>query len=810
MKPRSILYALALVFIFPGHTLAEPGEVLSDGWRFHLGNAPGAEAPGHDDSAWRDVRVPHDWAIEGPFIAEADGGTGKLPWKGQGWYRRGFTLPENGGDQRVYLDFDGVMAFPKVYVNGKLAGEWDYGYNSFRVDATDFVNWGGDNVLAVHVDTRRWGSRWYPGAGIYRKVVLTVENPVHVAHWGVQVLAEPAADGPSSATVTTRIENHSENAVDIVLRQEILDPHGNVAADAELKLETGSAARAEAIIGMPVADPLLWDVDHPHLYTLVTRVLRDGVELDSVETRFGFRSFEFTADDGFHLNGRRVQLYGVNMHHDLGPLGGAFNRRAAQRQLEIMREMGVNALRTAHNPPAPEVLELCDEMGIVVWDEVFDKYAWTAGRPDLEPPLEAFSKRQIEALVRRDYNHPSIVLWSTGNEVWIGDELEGITPERAAMMADYVRELDPSRPVTQAGHVEASVDGKNWATFDVMGWNYGRRYMAYRNRYPDRPIIYSESASTFSTRGYYDPELPETDTDYSEGYQLSSYDLNAAEWSDIPDFEFNLMETDTYVAGEFVWTGFDYIGEPTPHPQQARSSFFGIADLVGLPKDRYWLYRSHWRPDVTTVHILPHWNWPNRVGKNVPVFVYTNGDEAELFLNGESLGKRRKGELPPGATGDDYYDVTYRYRLRWDEVAYAPGELRAVAYKDGNVIGEAVVETTGAPARLHLSADRGTVAADGEDLVFVTVSALDTDGRPHPLANDLVTFEIEGPGRIEAVGNGNPLSLEPFRADRRQLFYGKAMLIVRPHDGEAGTIKIRALSAELEAVEIEVEATNGG
>jgi hypothetical protein len=573
-------------------------------------------------------------------------------------------------------------------------------------------------------------------------------------------------------------------------------------------------------------------------------------------------------------------------------------------------------------------------MGILVWDEVFDKYAWTAGRPDLEPPLEEFARRQIEATIRRDFNHPSIVVWSTGNEVWIEEEREGISPERVEMMADMVRELDLSRPVAQAGHIPPSVDGKNWAALDLMGWNYGRRYMNYRKQYPDRPIIYSESASTFSTRGYYDPELPTRDTDYSDAYQISSYDLNAAAWSDIPDFEFKLMETDTYVAGEFVWTGFDYLGEPTPHADHARSSYFGIVDLAGFPKDRFWLYRSHWRPDETTVHILPHWNWPNRINKNVPVFVYTNGDSAELFLNGESLGVRRKGEVPDWApnmalqgtasaasgdaaaaadgnmdsewrhegaaagswwridlgsvqtvaqfsadllskdnnfayvievsadgqdwqkvvehptnriprwsgpsriihqvpetqaryvqivfseavnleqqqevpvglkefmvfseeTGNDYYDVTYDYRLRWNEVGYQPGELKAVAYKDDEVIGEAMVETTGAPAKLELVADRDAISADGEDLVFVTVNALDTEGRQHPLAHDLVYFEVEGAGEIEAVANGNPLSFEPFKANRRQLFYGKALLIVRPWSGKGGTITVKATSPEL-------------
>jgi beta-galactosidase len=806
MIARKLTPATLCLFLVAtlGSALAAPAETLSEGWRFHLGAAPGAEALSYDDTAWRELRLPHDWAIEGPFDAAAEGGTGKLPWKGEGWYRRAFSLPENDG-QRVYFDFDGVMAFPQVYVNGQLAGEWDYGYNGFRVDATEWVKWGEENLLAVHVDTRKWGSRWYPGAGIYRKVGMTVTAAIHLGHWGIQVVATPKPNGPALASVKTRVENHTPGETKVTVRHEIADPSGRTVATGQASLNLGAGKEAESELELSVPDALRWDTDHPNLYTLRTTVLREGAVLDSQETRFGFRSFEFTADDGFHLNGRRVQLYGVNNHHDLGPLGGAFNRRAAQRQLEILQEMGVNALRTAHNPPAPEVLDLCDEMGIVVWDEVFDKYAWTAGRPDLEPPLPEFARRQTEALIRRDFNHPSVVTWSTGNEVWMGDEQEGVTPERMKMMADIVRELDPTRPVSHAGHIPESADGKNFADLDLMGWNYMRRYANYRKQHPDKPIIYSESASTFSTRGYYDPEFPTEKTDYSSAYQLSSYDLNAAPWSDIPDREFRYMAQDDFVAGEFVWTGFDYLGEPTPHTDQARSSFFGIVDLAGFPKDRYWLYRSHWRPDKTTVHILPHWNWPNRVGKNVPVFVYTNGDSAELFLNGESLGLRRKGEAPARTGEEDYYDVTYDYRLRWNEVAYAPGELKAVAYKNGKAIGESRVETTGAAAKLELIADREEVNADGEDLVFVTVNALDAEGRQHPLAHDLVHFTISGPAEIAAVGNGNPLSFEPFRADRRQLFYGKALLILRPLPGEGGTVTVTAVSADLEGAELAVE-----
>ncbi|RME69232.1 MAG: DUF4982 domain-containing protein, partial [Verrucomicrobia bacterium] len=854
LRARLHLAVLALLAMVapafsPLHAATETHR-LSEGWRFARGPQPeAAAAPDFDDTGWTAVRVPHDWAIAGPFDPAAHGSTGKLPWKGEGWYRHTFRLPAARIGSCIYLEFDGVMAFPTIFVNGHRAGAWDYGYTSFRIDATPWVRWGEDNTLAVHVDTRRWGSRWYPGAGIYRKVRLVITEPLHIGHWGVQVRTngdERQGIRPDTATVATTVVNHRDTAAACTVAVTILDPAGRAVASADAPLTIPAGGTATASASLHVDHPQLWDIDSPHLYRAHLSLRADGRETDTVTVRFGFRTFAFTADDGFHLNGRRVQLRGVNLHHDLGPLGAAFNRRAAQRQLEIMQAMGVNALRTSHNPPAPEVLDLCDEMGILVWDEVFDKYDATAGRPDLQPPLPAFSRRHIHATVRRDFNHPSIVVWSTGNEVSGDPAVEGITPERVAMMADFVREIDTTRPVGQGCHIPSLVDGRNFAALDLTGWNYARRYMNYRRQWPDRPIVYSESASTVSTRGYYEPDLPLRPTERSPTLQVSSYDLNAADWSDIPDVEFARMEQDRFVAGEFVWTGFDYLGEPTPFDAQARSSYFGIVDLCGFPKDRYYLYKSYWRPDETTVHILPHWNWPERIGKTVPVFVYTNGDSAELFLNGVSLGRRHKGERPthppdlardaavaasseaPGhvAAGaidtdadtlwrpaesdaspwlaldlgqarpvrrvmietvnkendyswvletsadgtcwtvvaekamapvprwsgpvrafqdidvttrhirlrftgsqreapwglrrlalfaersdNDYYDVTYDYRLRWNDVIYQPGELRAVAYRDGRIIGEATVRTAGAPAALRVSADRTALAA---------------------------------------------------------------------------------------------------
>ena len=611
-------------------------------WRFAQGELPGAEASGFDDSAWQPVRLPHDWAISGPFNPREDGYAGKLPWRGVGWYRKSFTLAEVDRGRRVYFDFDGVMAFPKVYVNGQLAGEWDYGYMSFRVDATPYVKFGQANVIAVLADTRRHGTRWYPGAGIYRKVTMTICDPVHVAHWGTYVTTPEVSDASATVRVRSTVENHSEAESKVDVEIVLLDPDGRVAATGSKSDTVPAGGSQELDQSLAVKNLQRWDIANPKLYTARTLVRLGGKVVDGEDTTFGLRTFRFTADDGFHLNGRRVQLYGACLHHDQGPLGAAFYPRAMQRQLEIMRDMGCNAVRTSHNPPAPELLDLCDRMGMVVWDECFDKWDGTADRVNREP-LQEYGEKQIRNFVIRDRNHPCVVIWSIANEIGPqSGRREGMSAENVKFMSDFVRKYDPTRPVGAAFHIPQMAAQGILESLDVGGWNYARRYSIHRERYPDKPIIYSESASALSTRGFYELPLPTGKTQYSRKMQVDSYDHNAAPWSDIADREFQLMEKDRFVAGEFVWTGFDYLGEPTPFSREARSSYFGIVDLCGIPKDRFYLYRSCWRPDVITVHILPHWNWPDRVGQNVPIYVYTNGDSAELLLNGRSLGRRTK------------------------------------------------------------------------------------------------------------------------------------------------------------------------
>jgi beta-galactosidase len=897
------------------------------GWRFTKGDPPGAEQSDYDDSMWATLRLPHDWAIAGPFERNApSGSTGRLPWKGVGWYRKQFDLDRESGD-RVYLDFDGVMAFPKVYVNGKLAGQWDYGYTSFRIDATPFVNLRGRNVVAVRVDTTQHETRWYPGAGIYRKVRLELRKPVHLAQWGVFIRTPQVTDRRATVPVEAVIESHSNMATEAAVEFIILDSNGNELRrrTRQITIEPGQETINESF---DLESPRRWDINDPARYTLRTILRLGGHVVDQQHNAFGIRTVELTTN-GLHLNGRRVQLQGVCLHHDQGPLGAAFYTRAMERQLEIMMDMGVNAIRTAHNPPAPELLDLCDRMGLLVWDECFDKWDATAGRVGSAPSHEEHAERHLRSMVMRDRNHPCVFVWSIGNEIAPGGD--GLTPERIKMMRDVVRKYDATRPVGIASNLPELGRGPIFDALDFAGWNYGRHYGQYHQYHPDKPIIYSESASTVSTRGFYELPLPSSKTDYSRQLQVSSYDYNAAPWADIPDREFELMKQDRFVAGDFVWSGIDYLGEPTPI-DKARSSYFGAVDLCGIPKDRFWLYRSHWRPAEPTVHILPHWNWPGRVGKPVPVFVYTNGDSAELFLNGRFLGRRIKGEAPPrpenfaaGArvtasssradspptlvvdgnyiqrwcasssdphqwlqldlresrhvkcleisfereakrygyvvkasndqrdwktivthavsnqskSGDDqiagmhavdisaryirieidnvrsvpwatywacirevgaypeavesaFYLPTYDYRLRWNEVPYEPGELKVVAYRNRERIGEATVRTAGPPAKVRLTPDRTRLAATGDDLSYVLVEALDKDGVLCPLADNQISFVIDGPAEIAGVGNGNPISFEPFQDSMRRLFHGKAMLIVRTIDGEAGNIQIRA------------------
>ena len=821
MKTKAFLYSILIA------ALSAFGEdcVLSDGWKFCRDDdgalATAAISPDFDDSSWRTVEVPHDWAIEGPFDAKSkDGDTGKLPWRGVGVYRRPFVVSARDAAGTVALDFDGVMARPKVYVNGKFAGGWDYGYQSFRVDATAFVV-PGTNCLVVVADTRRQRSRWYPGGGINRKVVLKTMPRAHFAYNGIAITT-PVAE-KERAIVHVRWEvTHAVADAQVKVRVLLEDVEKACRTVAATCGQAALPDTSRGELSIELAHPQLWDVVSPCLYEAEC-TFSSGSETATERVRFGIRKIAFPvgtgADanvwekNGFHLNGRRVQLKGVNLHEDMGLLGRAYSRSAVRRQLLLMKDMGANALRTSHNPVAPETLDMCDELGLLVWDECFDKWDDTASRlPDEQ--LEPFVERNLRTFVRRDRNHPSVIVWSMGNEIGYcaGDKKDfthdpdGMTRERCARFRDVMRREDATRPIGNGNRPHVAKDEffrmDIWRDLDITGWNYLGSHEKAKVTYPEKPIIYSESASAGSTYGFY--AGPST---RPHGYrvgaefaakQMDSYDLGTT--IDIADLEFDRMEKSPWCAGEFVWTGIDYLGEPIPFREDARSSYFGIVDLVGVPKDRYWLYRAYWNEKAETVHILPHWNWEGKEGEKIPVFVYTSGDAAELFVNGRSQGMRQKGEYDlPGGRTNSCYRVCGKYRLMWFDTLYEPGELKAVAYRQGKRIGEASVRTAGKPIALKMAPDY----SDGE-MCFVQVDAIDASGVRDPLATNRLSLAVSGPGRIVAVGNGNPCAYESFvDASAHSLFFGKAVVAVR-RDG-AGKIVLTVTAEGLKPSQIRID-----
>lgn len=742
--------ALLLVALVASDLTADPSasaalpytETLSTGWTFTPG---GSETP-------RPVTLPHDWAIARSFDFKSDsdangdtGNTGALPWRGTGTYRRTLRLPKAWAQDVIpALEFDGVMSRPEVFLDGKRIGGWNYGYLGFRVELANHVRYGEDMELVVTCDTTHQRSRWYPGAGIYREVRLVADKANDRALPGSVVITTPVVT-PDRAVVNVRWET----------------PKGPASTRFE------------------IATPRLWTLDDPHLYTY---------ELFGRTYRYGVRTMEWTKD-GFFLNGRPVKFRGVNLHSDLGPLGMAFDVSAARRQLEIMKEMGVNALRTSHNPSAPQMLDLCDEMGILVWDECFDKWDATSGRLPHED-LEGYVLGNLTAFVRRDRNHPCVFVWSLGNEIapawrpnWYGAACaDGTTRERVKLFADAVRALDPTRPVAMGCSFTEAIELGHLQDLDLTGWNYRALYRQMRAKYPEKPVLYSESSSVMSTIGHYESVLPTNKVYYGKNtLDLTSYDYGAADWSDIPDLDLSREAADAYLAGQFVWTGIDYLGEPCVNWFRNRSSLFGICDLTGLPKDRYYLYRSLWNTKDETVHLLPHWTWPGMEGKPIPVFCYASGDRAELFVNGKSQGVRRKGERQE--TG--YYAVTDDFRFRWLTVPYEPGELKVVAYRGDTKIGEEVVLTAGPAAALTLSLEKRDTS-DGA-LRFVRTSVVDAKGVTVPDAADKVTYDIVG-GTIVAIGNGSNSSLEPFQETNAQsLFHSRGVVYIRKTPGAERT-----------------------
>lgn len=814
--------------------LPSANEFINDKSKHHqrpAGN-PGGDFPfvqnDFDDQLWQQINLPHDWAIKGPFYtgnnAVVGGGMGRLPSQGVAWYRRKLDITAADRGKSVYLDIDGAMSYAIVWLNGNLVGGWPYGYNSFRLDLTPYIKPGGDNQLAIRLDNPNNSSRWYPGGGIYRNVWLVKLAPTHVAQWGTFITTRNVSASSATVDLAVDIENRSTAAQTIQLVTDVyaLD---NQLQQSEKKIVGFPKAMSAVAAGekltfkssVTIKDPLLWAPlpnQKPHLYEAVTKVYANGKIVDVYKTRFGIRSLQFDPIKGLSVNGKQLRIQGVNQHHDLGALGAAFNTRAAERQLEILRELGCNAIRLAHNPPAPELLDLTDRMGFLVIDEIFD--CWEKGKTPLDFHLifPDWYEADTRSFIRRDRNHPSIIAWSFGNEVG-----EQYTAETGAALAKkihaIVREEDSTRPATASMNY-AKPDMPFPGVMDILSLNYqgegirdapayahlkGIRtsplYPSFQKKFPDKFIVSSESASTLSTRGSYvfpvsnGTSAPVSDTTGGDpkNQYVSAYELYTAQFGASPDKVFATQDQHPYVAGEFVWSGFDYLGEPTPY-YTARSSYSGIIDLAGFKKDRFYLYQSRWRAELPMVHILPHWNWPDRVGKITPVHVFTSGDEAELFLNGRSLGRKKKH--------------AFEYRLRWDSVRYEPGELKIIAYKSGKKWAEQITRTTGSAAQLKIMADRKIIHADGEDVSFITVQVADKNGLPVAEANNTVSFTIEGPGEILATDNGDPANLVSFASKERQAYFGLVLVIVRSEKGKAGTIKIKALSNGLKTASVEL------
>jgi beta-galactosidase len=782
--------------------------------------------PAFEVSHWRTVELPHDWGVESPFDPALPGDTGKLPWFGVAWYRKTFPLPASDAGRRIYLELDGAMSYATVWCNGDLIGGWPYGYSSWRVELTGHLKPGADNTLAVRLENPRESSRWYPGGGLYRNIWLLKTAPVAIAQWGVSVATPKVTETSALVSVSTTVENATPDARDVSVSVELYaaDTRGvavgsPLAAGTAQRVTLAPGERSNFSHTLRVANPRCWDLKERHRHVARVSVCCGGGEADAVWTPFGIRTLAHTATEGFLLNGRRVPLRGVCNHHDLGALGAAVNERALERQLEILQAMGCNALRTSHNPPAPELLELCDRMGFLVMVEAFD--CWRVGkkRDDYGRLFDDWHEKDLRAMVRRDRNHPCVVQWSIGNEI-----LEQFSPggwTLAALLAGIVREEDRTRPVTAGlNGVESPYRGFQLAV-DVVGFNYKpQEYARLREVHPHLPVMGAETASCISSRGEYMYPVSAHPGGGRQGNHVSSYDLYAPEWATSPDVEFAAQDRAPHVMGEFVWTGFDYLGEPTPYgsdttnllnyadpadralaaqrlaelgaqPTPSRSSYFGIVDLAGFPKDRYYLYQARWRPEHPMAHLLPHWTWPEAVGRITPVHVYTSGDEAELFLNGQSLGRKRR--------------EPHTYRLRWDEVVYAPGELRVVAYRQGRPWAEDVQVTAGPEAAVQLIPDRPRLRGDGRDLVFVTARIVDADGRLAPRAARRVRFVVDAPAEIAAVDNGDPTDLEAFQSADRRAFNGLALAIVRARSASTGRVVLRAEAEGLGSVQIELD-----
>jgi len=809
MKPRNLfLYITALQCFQLTQAQFRVETVLTDNWKFHKGSSETAFQKDFDDKTWETVTVPNDWAIYGPFDKEIDkqvvaieqngekvasektGRTGSLPYIGEGWYRNQFTLPYYKTGQKVLIQFDGAMSEPKVYLNGQKVGEWNYGYNYFYIDITNQVVEGSKNTLAVQLSNKGFSSRWYPGAGLYRNVRIIVKNQESIDQWGTYITTPFINASLAKVNIKTKVTGSNLRLLTYIL---------NAKGDTVATNQTETLFGTEFDQNIAVQNPQLWSPETPYLYTAVEK-LYAGAELkDETKTRFGIREISYKPSVGFSLNGHVRKFKGVCLHHDLGPLGSAINVAALRRQLTILKDMGCDAIRSSHNMPSLEQLELCDEMGFMFLAESFDEWAKPKVKNGYSRFFNTDAEKDVVNLVHATRNHPCIVMWSAGNEVPDQSGSEGV--KRAKWLQDIFHREDPTRPVTVGmDQVKATMASGFGALLDIPGLNY--RVPLYEDAYKAFPqgfILGSETASTVSSRGVYKFPVEKSSKKQYDDRQCSSYDLEYCSWSNLPEEDFIMEDTKPWVIGQFVWTGFDYLGEPTPYDNMwpSRSSYFGICDLAGLPKDRYYLYRSKWNTKENTLHILPHWNWARREGQTTPVFVYTNYDSAELFVNGKSQGVQKKNDASPQS----------KYRLMWMDVKYEPGTLKVVAYdKDGKPVAEKQVVTAGKPYRLVLEPDRTILQADGNDISYVTVSVVDKKGNPCPLVNEQLKFSVSGQGRYLAACNGDATSLELFHLPTMKLFNGKLVVLVQSTTN-AGTITLSVQGETLKETNVQIKST---
>ena len=801
MKTRMTLLALLLPAIAMGQ---QRREMNLKSWEFS-----------RDNASWQQVNIPHDWAIAGPFdkkwdlqrvaieqngekeATEKSGRSGALPWIGEGWYRTSIDIPK--GYETAELLFDGAMAEPRVTINGSEAGYWAYGYNAFRIDATPYIKDGRLNI-SVHLQNKEESSRWYPGAGLYRPVTLVLRQRTHFDDWGFYVHTIDLRNGKAVVEAEATVVNADKQ---MTVSMALIGPDGKRTAVGDQRIADDGKVYARFTID----NPQLWSPENPALYRLKAEIVRDHRDLmDSKEIKTGIRTIRVSREGGFQLNGVTRKIKGVCLHHDLGPLGAAISKAALIRQIRTMKEMGCDAIRTAHNMPSTWQMEICDSMGMMVMAESFDMWIYPKCKNGYARFFREWAKKDITNLVLNHRNHPSIVMWSIGNEIPEQWSEEG--RQISIQLQGLCNSLDPSRPVTQGmDRIDAALGSGFAQAMQVPGFNYRvHKYKKGHEVLTHGFLLGSETCSTVSSRGVYHFPVNVTDKGVHPDGQCSGYDVEYCPWSNLPDDDWRLQDDENWVIGEFVWTGYDYLGEPTPYDEfwPSRSSYFGICDLAGLPKDRYWLYRSKWNKKEHTVHLLPHWTWPDRKGQVTPVYCYTDGVEGELFVNGKSQGRVRKLTAEQGRAKEGRLD---RYRLRWNNVKYEPGEIRVVAYDEqGNKIGEDVRRTAGKPAVLTAAADRTDYVADGEDMVFVTVSASDKKGISVPTCNDELTFTVSGEARFEAVCNGDATSLQSFKEPYMQLFNGQLVVVLRT-TGKAGkaTIVVKDKRGKMKPATLTIE-----